>query len=48
VTVLLPQNVRGNRTAASLVDSVITDVDSFAGEAEQFDDITCLALLLRK
>jgi serine phosphatase RsbU (regulator of sigma subunit)/anti-sigma regulatory factor (Ser/Thr protein kinase) len=39
---------RGNRGAASLVDSVITDVDSFAGEAEQFDDITCLALMLRK
>lgn len=39
---------RGNRTAGSLVEAVIGDVNVFAGEAEQFDDITCLALLLRK
>gem|GEM_PF-844063 len=39
---------RGNRTAGSLVESVLNDVNAFAGEAEQFDDITCLALLFRK
>jgi len=35
------------RPAAEMVDGVVAAVDAFAGAAEQFDDITCLALALR-
>jgi phosphoserine phosphatase RsbU/P len=37
---------RGASTASELVESCIADVERFAVGAEQFDDITCLAVLM--
>lgn len=41
-------NQRKDADARTLCETVREDIDRFVGEAEQFDDITMLALRVRK